>query len=119
MSPAIAMSVLVASVAFVGGMQFAEGRAAKRELAARVEHERAYHAKEIEYSELATRLEESLAANHRISDKAKVAVAAIGNRPLYLRDCFDTDGLRVVNDALRGPNPPSKHDTKMPAADPP
>lgn len=41
------------------------------------------------------------------------------DRPVYRAECFDVDGLRVANDALRGPSaPPAKPDKPLPGLKP-
>lgn len=116
---ALIVSLLVAVVAFLGGYQFADGRAAKAALIAAEAAKEQYHAKEIEFSVVAARLEESQAANRRAAAGASKQVAAVGNRAIYMRDCFDADGVRIANEALRGTTSTGVADKKMPASDTP
>lgn len=105
---------------FAGGIQFANGRTAARELAVQVAATERYHAKEIELNAVASLLEESRAATAEAAMLTAKQVAAIGNRPIYMRDCFDDDGLRIANDALRGTaSHPRKPARKVPASSSP
>lgn len=88
------------------GYRVADGNAAQRELNAANAAAEVYHAKELEYAEVAARLEQSETANQRVASEAARQVAALGNRPMYMRDCFDDDGVRAANTALRNTTTP-------------
>lgn len=87
------------------GYQLSNSRHAARELAMQVAATEHYHAKEIEYNAIASLLEESRAATAEAAQLTAKQVAAIGNRPIYMRDCFDSDGLEIANKALTGSKP--------------
>lgn len=105
MNFALVGSAFFTVVAFIGGYQVAEGRAAKRQVAAQAAYEKAYQAKELEYANATTLLEAALASSRTASQATQRKAAAIGNRAIYLRDCVDDDGLQYANDALRSPTP--------------
>lgn len=100
----VAASVIGAS--YLVGYRVADGAAAQRQLVIEQLAAEAYHAKELEYAKAASRLEESEAANRRVASEATRQVTALGNRPLYMRDCFDDDGVRAANTALRNTTTP-------------
>lgn len=100
----VAASVIGTS--YLLGYRVADGNAAQRELNAAKAVAEVYHAKELEYIEAASRLEESQAALAARTAATAKAVSAVGNRPLYMRDCFDDDGLRAANGALNNATTP-------------
>lgn len=65
-----------------------------------------------------TKLEESNAKSRTVYRTITRNVDRIVDRPVYRRECFDPDGLRDANAALRGPRAdPGKPDPAVPGPD--
>lgn len=65
-----------------------------------------------------TKLETDNAKARTVYRTITRTVDKIVDRPVYVRACFDADGLRIAADALRGPRAdPGKPDRPMPGLD--
>jgi hypothetical protein len=63
-------------------------------------------------------LEESRANVRTVYKTITKRVERIVDRPVYVRECLDDDGLHAVNDALRGSASPRQPDPALPAPEP-
>jgi hypothetical protein len=88
--------------------------------AAQLEQERAaaaaYQARTEELNQVSAELERAKSEKHVIYRTITKRVQTYIDRPVYLHDCVDDDGLRDINAALAGADP-GKPDAAVPGAD--
>ena len=66
--------------------------------------------------EASTKFEEKKVANEVQYRTVTVTLEKIIDRPVYLNQCLDDDGLRVLNDQISGNPNPGKLGLRMPGA---
>lgn len=118
------LALLAAAAAFAGGAWIGHGMTAASyrkdiiaEQAAKIEAVKqaadAVQAAAVEANRHAEELEKARAQREIVYRTITQQVDKIVDRPVYRTDCIDSDGLRHINDALRGQAAP---DTSQPDA---
>ena len=124
MNPYVIIVALIGAIALVSGAYFngrADGNAnGDAKIAAMVEESRkAREAEATAAFKKAEKLEVESAKAKIVYRTITKTVDRIVDRPVYLNQCFDDDGVRAVTDAINGTlAPPAKPDSTLSTTDP-
>jgi len=106
-----AAALVLAAGGFIGGYRVSTDHWKAQLVTAQVEHDEEIRHANLVNNAIAAQLEESRANVRTVYKTITKRVEKIVDRPVYVRECFDDDGLSIANDALRGQAPdPGKPD---------
>jgi hypothetical protein len=104
---------LAMGASFLGGVRVANDHAATKAAKAEAAAQVLYLEKEKELNDIAASYEELRSKRDQAARVVTRTVTRIIASPEYQRECFDADGVRAANSALRGSGDPGEPSDKV------